>query len=365
MSQLGLDMDVEERHRRRDRRGRRAALVALLLVLALLAAAAAGGWLLLQRLTEGPEDYAGAGSGRVQVQVSPGDSASAIGRTLTEAGVVASLGAFRDAAAEDPRASGIQPGSYALRQRMSAAAAIDLLLDPAARVEVRVPVPEGLRKGETLQVLSKGTGIPLEEFQAALRRPELLGLPAWARGNAEGLLFPATYTVGPESTAVDVLAQMVRRFEQAAAETGLVGVPGRDPLALLTVASIVQAESPPPYMGKVSRVVYNRLAAGQRLQLDTTVDFANGKRGVTTTAQDRANPSRYNTYANPGLPPGPIASPGTEAMAAAVQPEPGPWRFFVAVDPDTGETRFAVTEQEHQANVELFRAWLARRGEGG
>ncbi|RJK96779.1 endolytic transglycosylase MltG [Vallicoccus soli] len=364
MSQLGLDMDTEERHRRRERHGRRATLVALLLVLALLAAIVVGGWTLWQRLTEGPEDFAGTGTDPVQVQVEPGDSASAIGRTLEEAGVVASLGAFRDAAEADPRSSGLQPGSYALRKGMSAAAALDLMLDPSARVQDEVTVPEGLRVGETLRVLSEGTGIPVADFRAALERPEALGLPAWAGGRAEGLLFPATYTVDAGATAAEVLAQMVRRFGQAAEETGIAGSGGAKARNLLTVASIVQAEAPPQYMRKVARVVYNRLAAGRPLQLDTTVDYANGKRGVTTTPQDRANPSPYNTYANAGLPPGPIASPGTEAMRAAVDPEPGPWLFFVAVDPDTGETRFAVTEQEHAANVELFRQWLARRGDG-
>ena len=364
MSKLGVDMSREERHARRERRGRRAALVALLVVVVLLAGAVLGGRALYLRLTAGPEDYQGTGTGTVRVEVSPGDSAAAIGRSLLKADVVASVGAFRDAAVADDRAVGIQPGFYELRTHMSAAAALDLLLDPASRVETKVTVREGLRLGETLQTLADATDIPLAEFEAVAKDPAPLALPAWAGADLEGLLFPATYTVAPDATATQVLSAMVRRFEQAARETGLLSVPGRDPRSLLTVASIVQAEAPPEAMTRVARVVYNRLAARRPLQLDTTVDFANGKRGVTTTAADRANPSPYNTYAHAGLPPGPIDSPGAEAMAAAVEPAEGPWLFFVAVDPDTGDTRFATTEAEHQANVRLFRQWLAANPQG-
>jgi UPF0755 protein len=94
------------------------------------------------------------------------------------------------------------------------------------------------------------------------------------------------------------------------------------------------------------------------LQLDTTVNYANGKGGITTTAGDRANPSPYNTYVHPGLPPGAIDNPGEDALRAVLSPAEGDWRFFVVVDPDTGDTRFAVTGEEHQQNVLLFQQWL-------
>jgi UPF0755 protein len=111
-------------------------------------------------------------------------------------------------------------------------------------------------------------------------------------------------------------------------------------------------------MGKVARVLENRLKDGMPLQLDTTVNYANGKGGVTTTADDRANPSPYNTYVHAGLPPGAISNPGEQALEAVLSPAPGEWRFFVVVDPHTGDTRFAVTAQEHQQNVLLFQQWL-------
>jgi UPF0755 protein len=136
-------------------------------------------------------------------------------------------------------------------------------------------------------------------------------------------------------------------------------VPEDQRLSVLTEASIVQAEAGSVEdMGKVARVLDNRIAQGMRLQLDTTVNYANGKSGVTTTAEDRANPSPYNTYANDGLPPGAISNPGEEAIKATLDPTPGDWLFFVVTNPDTGETRFAATKEEHDANVLLFQQWL-------
>ena len=117
-------------------------------------------------------------------------------------------------------------------------------------------------------------------------------------------------------------------------------------------------------MAKVARVLDNRLAINMPLQLDTTVNYANGKTGLTTTPQDRQNPSPYNTYVHPGLPPGPIGNPGEDAIKAVLTPAQGDWLFFVVVNPDTGETRFATTAEEHQANVAIFQQWL-REHPGG
>jgi UPF0755 protein len=132
-----------------------------------------------------------------------------------------------------------------------------------------------------------------------------------------------------------------------------------DRLTVLIKASIVQAEAGSVEdMGKVARVLENRLADGMPLQLDTTVNYANNKSGLTTTPEDRQNPSPYNTYLHPGLTPGPISNPGEEALRAVLSPTPGDWRYFVVVDPHSGDTRFAVTGAEHQQNVLLFQQWL-------
>jgi len=245
---------------------------------------------------------------------------------------------------------------------MSGAAALDLLLDPKSRLVSKVTVPEGLTAAETLQRIADATKLPLDDFKAALANPAALGLPAYANGLPEGFLFPATYEVQPGDSAADILSGMVARTTQALDQ---LQIPEQQRLGVLTEASLVQAEaSSTEDMAKVARVLDNRLAANMPLQLDTTVNYANGKTGLTTSAQDRANPSPYNTYLHPGLPPGPIGNPGEDAIKAVLAPAAGDWLYFVVVDPDTGDTRFAVTAAEHQQNVLLFQQWL-REHPGG
>jgi peptidoglycan lytic transglycosylase G len=348
--------------RPRRRRSPLAAVLSLLVLAGLVVGIFYGGKALIGLVNPGGEDFAGQGSGTVEVRVSSGDTLSDIARTLVAEGVIASPGPFVDAAETDPAATGIQPGVYVLRSQMSGQAALDLLLDPAARQVTRVTVREGLTVAATLALVSEETGTPLPELQAVAADPVALGLPPYANGLLEGFLFPATYDIEPDDTPADVLSGMVTRTEQA---LDALGVPEADRLTVLTKASIVQAEAASPEdMAMVARVLENRLADGMPLQLDTTVNYANGKSGITTTPQDRANPSPYNTYVHAGLPPGAISNPGEQAIEAVLAPAPGDWRFFVVIDPDTGETRFARTAEEHQQNVLLFQQWL-REQPGG
>jgi UPF0755 protein len=342
--------------RARRKRNPVAVLISLLVLAGLVVGIVIGGQKLLTLINPASRDYTGQGTGEVQIRVQDGDTLSDIGRTLVKADVVASVGPFVDAAEANAKSVGIQPGLYGMRLRMSGQAALDLLLDPKARLLSRVTLPEGLTVQRTLARLAEQTGKPVEEFQAAAADTAALGLPAYANGSLEGFLFPATYDVEPDTAPADVLRQMVTRGVQALDK---LQIPEADRLTVLTKASIVQAEAGSvDDMGKVARVLENRLTDGMPLQLDTTVNYANGKSGITTTPEDRKNPSPYNTYLHPGLTPGPISNPGEEALRAVLNPTPGDWRYFVVVDPHTGDTRFAVTGAEHQQNVLLFQQWL-------
>ena len=343
------------------KRARRAAAVAFLLILVLLLGLAIGAVFVLRTfLGTGDDDYAGPGTGSVVVVVKPGDNTTTIARTLVDGDVVKSASSFRDAATAADADTSIQPGSYRLRHQMAAADAVTLLLEPSSRVERSVTVREGLRLAETYAALAKGTEEPAADYTAAAKALEL---PAYAKG-PEGLLFPATYKFDPTTGPADQLAALVKRYRQAAASTGLddgvtIGKKHYTPYQVLVVASILEKEARNPAdMAKVARVLYNRLDDGMRLQLDSTVSYATGKPGVTTTAKDRQTSSPYNTYARGGLPPGPIDSPGEAAMAAARHPTPGSWTYFVAVNLETGQTKFATTKAAHDRNVAEFRAWL-------
>jgi UPF0755 protein len=308
-----------------------------------------------ERFSE-PEDFAGPGSGRVLVEVQQGDSATDIGRSLEDQGVVASVGAFTNAAnARADEAAGIQVGYYELQKEMKADDALSILVDPANLVRNTVTVPEGLRVKDTVALLAEKTDFTKRQYNQALRNPKALGLPEYARGNPEGYLFPATYDLGPNATPQSILKQMVDRWRQAADDAGLEQAAqrlGYTPAELMTIASLVEAEGRGDDMPKIARVIYNRLETEGaptygKLEIDATVNYAlDRKLGVALTQEDLAVDSPYNTRKNPGLPPGPIEAPGDAAIAAAANPADGNWFFYVTVDLRTGETKFAETYDE-------------------
>lgn len=357
--------------RRSDRwrhvRGWAAVLFSLAIVAGLLFAAYLGANTALAGLTQrfdAAPDYTGSGTGRVTIVVEEGDTAADIATRLEEADVVASTTAFVETAAANPESTSIQPGTYRLQRQVSAAEALAVLLDPASRVVTRVTVPEGLRVSDVVSAVTAGTRISADSLEAALDRPDQLGLPSYARDRVEGFLFPATYELEPGTTARALLVTMVDRFEQAAREVNLVSGAaelGVSPYEAVTIASLVEGEAQRSEdYGKVARVIYNRLEDGVALQLDSTVNYATGKGAVRPTEQDRAVDSPYNTYLQPGLPPGPISSPGEAALRAAIDPTPGDWRYFVTVNLNTGETKFAVSYADHLANVEELNRWQLR-----
>jgi UPF0755 protein len=322
-------------------RGRR--LTTTLVVALLLLVAVVAGGLVVRQHFAGPADFSTSPGDPVTVQVHPGDTATDIGRTLNGVGVVASTEAFAQAATANPDSVGIQPGFYRLPTHLAGADAVLALLDPATRVENTVVVPEGLRVDQTVALLAQGTGLPVADFTKALADPTRLHLPAYADGDPEGFLFPATYSFPPDATATSIMRTMVRRFDQMAADTDLVVAAaqvGLTPREAITTASIVQAEVVESDFGKAARVIANRLAQGIPLEMDSTVNYALKSSDLTLTNAQIGVDSPYNTYLHAGLPPGPINSPGQAAVEAVLAPPPGDWLYFIAVSPGSTQTRF-------------------------
>ena len=344
--------DIGEPATRPRRRGSLKSCFALLVVAALIVGAGIAGIMVgrdkIEDLLAQPADYSGAGKGSLLFEVSEGDSVAEIGRNLKEEDVVASVEAFTDVAQGDEDATSIQVGFYELKKELPAADALELLLDSDNLVQNTVTVPEGLRVEDTLKALAKGTDIPLSRFEAASKDARAIGLPSYAKGNLEGYLFPATYAFPPNAKAPEMLAQMIDRWQQAADEADLEGAAeelGYTPHELMTVASLVESEANRDQdRGKVARVIYNRLetdATDGRLQIDATVNYALGRDlGLGLTPEQLDVDSPYNTRKYPGLPPGPIESPGDKAIEAATDPPEGDWIYYVTVNLDTGETRF-------------------------
>ena len=315
------------------------------------------------------DDYIGTGVDDMQITIPAGASLTDMGLILVKADVVKSTKAFQSAAAKQAKSTAIQAGTYKMKSHLPAASAVARLIDPSTyKVVKRVLVREGLRVSAIVPVLAKGTGLTEDQFNAVLKDPSKLGLPEYAKNNPEGFLFPDSYEVADKPDALTILKTMTAEFATIAASEDLVNraaAMGMTPLQILTVASIIEAEvNRPEDRPMVARAIYNRLQGktetGQpmKLQLDSTVIYANGGTGtLTTTDAQRALDSAYNTYKVDGLPPGPINSPGKSAIEAALNPADGTWIYWVVVNPQTGETKFASTDAEHQANVAEFQAW--------
>ncbi|MFC3984765.1 endolytic transglycosylase MltG [Streptosporangium jomthongense] len=336
------------RRRRRNRGGFLAPMLAVIVLIGGLGAAGFYGYTWLREMTT-PQDYAGEGSGEVVIEIKDGQTASDVAQTLEKQDVVKSARTFTGAVADAGKSASLQPGEYRMRKRMSSAAAVKLL-DPSLRLLERVTLKEGLRLSDTLATLAKETGKPLKEFQQAAKNVKALGLPGYAKGRLEGYAFPATYDITPKMTAADILTAMVDRFNQTADKDGLVSAAkslGHTPHEIMTIASIVQAESGSVEdMSKVARVIYNRLDGNRKLEMDSTVMYGLNKYGISATNADLESKSPYNTYKRLGLPPGPIANPGDHAIQAALDPAKGDWIWFVTTDPKRGITKFASTEAE-------------------
>lgn len=363
-------------------RSARSLIVALALVL-LLGVVVAGGWYLYRSVVATTPDYPGPGAGDVLVQVHHGDTTSQIGAELARRTVVAAPASFTEAAAGNDRVRGVQPGYYRLRKHMSGASAVTLLLDPSVRVgqlEIRGGVqlddtraPDGAITPGVLSLIAQAGCVTLDGEKKCLTTDALrtamatadpagLGVPDWALADVatapptrrlEGLLLPGRYDVEPGATAVDVLrglmAVSVNRINATGIVSGAAKI-GMSPYDVLVVASLVEKESVKADMPKVARVVYNRLGAGQRLELDTTINYELDVPSLYTSPANRGKPGPYNTYLKTGLPVTPIAAAGQDAVNAALAPAAGPWMFFVPCE-KSGVSCFAVTFAEHQTNI--------------
>lgn len=174
--------------------------------------------------------------------------------------------------------------------------------------------------------------------------------------NLDGLLGAGTYRVMPGETDTQLLIQMIERFNQMAKSVGLAASAqkvGRTPYEVITVASIVQKEAGiTKNMAPVSRVIYNRLAAGMPLQSEAALRYSEHPEGGAVTPQDEQAPSAYNTFINKGLTPGPICAPSAAALGAALNPAKGSWLFYVVTAKD-GTESFATSEAQDRADEAL------------
>lgn len=358
--------------------------VGMVLVLALIGA---GGYYGYKQLTAigDYEDFAGAGKGDVIIQVESGQSTGDIAATLLDAGVVASSRAFVSAAETNADVRGVQPGYYLMKKESSGEAAAAKIVNPESRVgalqikpgsqfediklsggKVAKGITSMLADASCAELDGKSTCVKPAQLLEVVKKADLakLGVPDWAVPDAskaepkrrlEGLIMPGVYDVKPGSTPEELWTQLVTESATQMTAYGLPDIAkdtGYTPYQVLVMASLLEKEAITKDFGKVSRVTYNRLHESMKLQYDSTINYVLDRPAIRTKPADRAKVGAYNTYDNTGLPPTPISAPGEEALKAAVNPEKGNWLFFVVCEKN-GTSCFAVTNDEHEANVDL------------
>ncbi|MFC8530476.1 endolytic transglycosylase MltG [Nocardia sp. NPDC057227] len=370
---------AEERKRRR----RNFWLIGALFAVLVVAAVGYVGSKLIGGYTPA-EDFAGPAGDPVVVEVKSGDTATQIAASMYDKGVVASSAAFYEAAVQNAAMSGVQPGFYAIPSRSPAAAAVAELVGGASRVG-NVVISEGrqLHDQHDVNTTARKEGIytkiaaascvgttpkcvTYEQLDAAGASADLaaLGVPEWAREavrevpdrqrQLEGLIMAGSLDFDPSGTPEQILAQLVSTSARSYEASGLLQSGATNqltPYETLIAASLVEREALPQDMGKVARVIVNRLKVDQPLQFDSTVNYALDKTEVATTDADRATKTPWNTYAMSGLPATPISSPSLEALKAMENPTPGVWLYFVTID-QKGTTLFTESYAEHLRNID-------------
>jgi UPF0755 protein len=388
---LGLFRDVPDNGgrsaRSRERRPRRT--LAWSLIVVLLVVVVAGVYVGLREIhIGGPPDYSGTGTTGAVAHVRSGASLREIGESLESQGIVKSAAAFVVASKDNDESRGIQPGFYQLKHHMSGHAALAAFLDPGSKVgrlEVKpgarladVHAPNGdvrpgiftlLAKASCAKIDGHSTCVSAEKFRTTARHTELsdLGVPAWATKPAstapaghrlEGLIAPGLYSVKPGGTAKELLHSVLDTSFETLSARGLPAAAhaaGSSPYTVLTVASLSEAEGIKSDFAKIARVTRNRLAAGKKLQYDSTVNYVLDRPALATSPEDRAKQGPYNSYARAGLPPTPIDSPSTAAIRAARHPAKGNWLFFVRCHSD-GSSCFSRTAVQHAKQVKKAQA---------
>jgi UPF0755 protein len=333
------------------------AFLTVLLLLVLLVAAVAGYvWLTIE------QPYGHLPAEGLFVEIPHGVSQRTVSRLLASKGIVRSAEAFELYARRHPRRA-MQAGEYFFDHPMSGKEVYWKIANGEVYVQ-----PFTVKEGDTIfdiaHNLEDAKYMMADEFLKAAQDPTQIQDFAPGATTLEGFLFPATYNLPRHATASDLTTMMVRKFREAMQQIAPDRLdpqtPGTALLSVVTLASIVEAETPKPEERPLVAGVYtNRLRKDMLLQCDPTVIYAlraADKYKPPLLLKDLAYASPYNTYVHGGLPPGPIGNPGETAIRAALSPAPTDYLYFVANT--QGGHFFAATLAEHNQNVAKYHRLL-------
>jgi UPF0755 protein len=289
------------------------------------------------------------------VTIPPGSTFGAAVDSLARAQIISSPRLFRFYASSRGRDRALKAGTYVFQRGASWNDVLDALTRGKGLVHT-VTIPEGFALSNILPLLSRALSAPPESVMAAASDTALLHRLDVPTSTLEGYLFPDTYTFAEGTTPRDAVRLMVAEFEKVwkpewNARLQELAMSRHD---IVTLASIIEKEARlAEERPVISAVYHNRLKIGMLLQADPTVQYALGRHVDRVLYKDLDVDSRYNTYKHPGLPPGPIASPGEASLEAALYPAKVPYLYFVA-HPD-GHHEFRQTYAEHTEAREQIR----------
>lgn len=354
------DFTRTSRSRNKPRKPHRArevvAVLALLAFVGVMAAAAG-----LSMLKGGKTDVT---AGRpVQITIAQGASTASIAQQLADKGVVSSSFWFRFKARQSGLDSSLKPGTYELKTGMSDELVLQQLQKGPNVVYYDVPIPEGFTIEQIAARFAARAHVSEDEMLALARngaaqfQPRHPYLSHVYDGSLQGYLFPKTYRVKKGTKPEAIIEMMLDQFDAEMADIDLkyAKSKGLDLNEVVTLASIIEREVRlAREYPLVSSVIYNRLDAGMRLQLDSTVFYFLPRGTKVITKADLANQNPFNTYQHAGLPPGPLANPGARALKAAAKPAKTKYYYYVLTGKDGSQT-FATNYADFMVAVAKYR----------
>jgi len=331
-------------------------------VILLVALAGLAGYQAYQFLAVPPESP---GQARI-VFIEPGQSFDAVAAMLVTEGVLRDATGFRLLAKATDKGGKIKAGEFEVSTGWKTSRLLEYL-STAKGIQHKLAAPEGLTMRQIARLAEEAGLCSAGAFLQAARDPALLAKYNIPGPNAEGFLFPNTYLFtrkrGDDGTYV--VETMLKEFwKQADAVWPAAKPSGKDLLSAVTLASIVEKETGvDAERPRVAGVFVNRLAKGMLLQTDPTIIYGLGDKYngnlIRAHLEDPTNP--YNTYVHPGLPPGPICSPGLKSLLAVVTPEVHEYYYFVATG--EGDHKFSKTLDEHINAVNKYQRGRAKKAE--
>lgn len=336
MADVFFDQEAPEEPPHRKGPGRALTVLAALVAVAVLLLGVGAFWV------KGRIDPSGAPGPVVKVDIPLGTSTSGIASLLEREDVITDARIFR-LYLKVKGGGPFDAGLYELRRRSSMGDVVTALeRGPALPPAVNLTIPEGLVIDQVVERISRVPHLSSDRFREVIASGDVRSeFQPGGQRSLEGLLFPDTYRIEEREDELAVLGRMVGTFDRVAGELGYAEAEqkvGVSPYEAIIVASLVEAEAKDDAdRAKIARVIYNRLEQGIPLGIDATFYFALPleRRGSSLRKSDLERPGPYNTRLNKGLVPTPVALPGRASLEAALNPEPGPWLYYVLKDQRT------------------------------